>query len=198
MIAAAADVIASSGLVVFPTRCLYGIGGRAGDERAVKRIFAAKQRLEAKPLSVLIPDRDWLARLVADIPASAERLMDRFWPGQLTLVFEDAGTLPESLTAASGKIGIRLPHHPAATALVRAVGEPITATSANISGAPGVGRIPDLSARIAAAVDCILDAGELGPCPGSTVVDVTQTPVRVLREGVIPKGAVQTALNGSI
>ncbi|MFZ7125094.1 MAG: L-threonylcarbamoyladenylate synthase [Desulfobacterales bacterium] len=193
-ISRAAGVIAKGGIVVYPTRCLYGIGGLARSEAAVRRIYEVKGRSAAKPLSILIPDRDGLGRWVRDIPEAAEILMDRFWPGQLTLVFGDAGALPPVLTAATGKIGIRLPQHPVAVALVRTLNEPITATSANRSGMPGARRIEDLPDEVADGVDLALDAGKLDACPGSTIVDVTEFPPRILREGVVPASAIRAVL----
>jgi L-threonylcarbamoyladenylate synthase len=167
------------------------------DAAAVEKVFAAKNRSERKPVSILIPERAALDLLVASVTAEARGLMDRFWPGQLTLVFRDAGRLPDVLTAGSGKIGIRLPWHPVARDLVLAVGEPITATSANISGQPGARDIQDLSPSVAAAADIILDAGRLESCSGSTVVDVVESPVRILREGVIASGEIQEASTGA-
>lgn len=171
--------------MIFPTRCLYGLAARAASAGDVRRVFAAKGRAAEKPLSVLIPDRSHLDSLVRRVPAAAERLMERFWPGGLTLVFEDSGRLPDVLTAKTGKIGIRLPRHPAAVLLVRMLNEPITATSANISGAPGVHAVAGLAPELIESVDLILDAGVLELCPGSTLVDVTETPPRVLREGTV-------------
>ncbi len=182
--------------MVFPTRCLYGLAVRAMDSTAVGKVFATKNRPDRKPVSILIPERAHLDSLVASVTPEARGLMEAFWPGQLTLVFRDAGRLPEALTAGSGKIGIRLPWHPVARGLVLAVGEPITATSANLSGRTGTRDIKDLSPSVAAAADLILDAGRLEPCSGSTVVDIVESPARILREGVIASEEIQKALSG--
>jgi L-threonylcarbamoyladenylate synthase len=111
--------------------------------------------------------------------------MDAFWPGRLTLVFEARNSLPDQLTAQTGKIGIRLPGHPVAAAIARQVKGPVTGTSANISGQPGCCRAQDLDPAIAGQLGLILDAGTLIGGIGSTVVDVTSTPPQILREGAV-------------
>ena len=121
--------------------------------------------------------------LATDIPAPAKKLMNTFWPGHLTLVFKAKPHIPKQLTAGTGKIGIRIPIHPVARALVSQVDFPITGTSANLSGQPGCTRIEDLAASIRKNVHLILDAGPVKGGIGSTIVDVTQTPVAVLRQG---------------
>jgi L-threonylcarbamoyladenylate synthase len=116
--------------------------------------------------------------------------MEAFWPGRVTLVFDARDTLPDSLTAQSGKIGVRLPGHPVAAAMVRQVKGPLTGTSANLSGRPGCYRLPDLDPQIAGQVDLVLDAGTLQGGVGSTVVDVTGEPPRILREGQVTAGQI--------
>jgi L-threonylcarbamoyladenylate synthase len=185
VIQAAAAAIAAGKVVVFPTRCLYGLGANAFDAQAVEQVFALKQRPDNKPVLVLISSRREVSRLAARVPEVAERLMDAIWPGDLTLVFSARPEVSETLTAGTGNIGIRLPGHPAAAALVEAAGRPITGTSANLAGAPGVSRIADLPREIADHVDLILDAGPLKGGAGSTVVDVTVDPPRILRQGAV-------------
>jgi L-threonylcarbamoyladenylate synthase len=111
--------------------------------------------------------------------------MDQFWPGRITLVFEAEDTVPQYLTAGTGKIGIRQPEHPVAAALVKALEGPITGTSANRSGKSGCHRVADLDPRLARKLDLILDAGSLKGGSGSTVVDVTEAIPRILREGEV-------------
>ncbi len=191
VIQVAADAIAGAKVLVFPTRCLYGLGADAFDRDAVEKVFALKQRPENNPVLVLIRNRQEVSRLAAEVPETAKKLMDEIWPGDLTLVFFARPEVPEILTAGTGKIGIRLPGHPVAAALVEAAGRPITGTSANLSGRPGAARIQDLPAEIADNVDLILDAGPLKGGVGSIVVDVTVDPPRVLREGTVPASAIQ-------
>lgn len=181
----AARVVARGGVVVFPTRGLYGLGVDATDEAAVSRVYRIKRRPLSKPLPVLIAQPKDLERLVARIPPPAENLMARFWPGKVTLVFTSLPHINGKLTAQSGKIAVRLVSHPVAVALIKTVGKPITGTSANVSSRPGRARIDRLDAEIAAAADLILDAGALKGGMGSTVVDTTCEPPRILREGAV-------------
>ena len=181
----AADVIQRGGAVGFPTRCLYGLGADALNSEAVNRIFELKQRPSGNPILVLIDHTSQLQPLVKRIPALASDLIDHYWPGRITLVFEAADMLPVNLTAGSGKIGIRMPGHAVARALVNAVKGPITGTSANLSGSPGCFRVNDLEPQVARGLDLILDAGDLKGGAGSTVVDVSEDEMQILREGEI-------------
>ncbi len=178
-------MIRRGGVVCFPTRCLYGLGADAFDRNAVERVFEIKKRSKAKPLLVLIPDRDVLPAIAQEVSPAAVRIMDKFWPGKVSLVFKAQKRVPDNLTAMTAKIGIRLPGHPVAAALAEKVGRPITGTSANLSGQPGCSRIEDLAAGVLECVDMILDAGPLKGGIGSTLVDVTQNPPLVLREGEV-------------
>jgi L-threonylcarbamoyladenylate synthase len=197
VIGRAAEAIRAGGVVCFPTRCLYGLGADARNEDALRRIFEVKQRPPDMPLLVLISHSGQMAALAERIPAAARLLMDRFWPGRLTIVLPVLPNLPGLLTAGKGKIGIRLAGHPVARALVEAVGAPLTGTSANLSGGDGCRQIPDLDPRIAQGVDFILDAGPLKGGVGSTIVDVTGESPVVLREGEVPKHEIIAALKSS-
>jgi L-threonylcarbamoyladenylate synthase len=181
----AAQLIRKGGVVLFPTRCLYGLGADAMNPDAVNRIFEIKQRPKQKPILVLIHDQKELGRLVQEIPPAARRIMDGFWPGKVTLVFKAKADLPVALTAGTGKIGVRLCGHPVAAALAREAGCPITGTSANLSDHAGCSEISELDIQVAEKVDLILDAGPLEGGKGSTVVDVTEYPPIILREGAV-------------
>ena len=184
-IKAAAAIITKGGVVGFPTRCLYGLGANAFNSGAVERLYAIKQRPAQKPILILINHRAVLERLVRHIPPIASLIMDRFWPGRVTLIFEALPAVPESLTAGTGKIGIRQAGHPVAAALVKACQGPVTGTSANLSGSPGCRQIKDLDSQVANNLDLILDAGPLEGGSGSTVVDVTEDTPRILRVGQV-------------
>jgi L-threonylcarbamoyladenylate synthase len=181
----AADLIRQGGVVAFPTRCLYGLGAAALDSAALDRVIRIKQRPADNPILVLIDSRQWLKDLVIHVSPASEALMQAFWPGRLTLVFEAHKTLSRQLTADSKKIGVRIPGHAVAVALVKKVGSPITGTSANISGHPGCHRVPDLDPHIIKQVDMTLDGGTLESGVGSTVIDITEDPPRILREGQV-------------
>lgn len=181
----AASIIRNGGVVVYPTSLLYGLGVDATNHGAVSRVFSIKRRMASNPVSILINRKEDLADIVMAVPDAAKRIMDRLWPGKITLVFFASGNLPENLTAKTGKIGIRLPLHPVAKMLVDAAGTPLTATSVNLSGDPACDRTEEIPEAINRAVDLILDAGPLPGGAGSTVVDVTVCPPRILREGAV-------------
>lgn len=191
----AAGVLSAGGVIVFPTRSLYGLGVDAFNETAVEKLFRIKGRPAGKPVLVLIHDLGQLGSLVIDVPEAARHLIHRFWPGRLTLVFHARPSLPEGLTAGTGKIGVRLAGHPVAARLAAALGRPVTGTSANRSGRPGVSRVSELDPGIRDAVDLILDAGPLKDGAGSTVLDVTCDPPRILREGAVLASDIFSALN---
>jgi len=194
VIGRAEAVIRAGGVVCFPTRCLYGLGADALDPAAVERVYEIKQRPADMPLLVLISRSAQLSELAERVPHMAQLLMERFWPGRLTLILEARPHLPARLTAGSGKIGIRLAAHPVARALVEAHAKPITGTSANLSGGSGCRQITELDPRIARQVDLILDGGVLKGGVGSTVVDVTEEIPVVIREGEISRPEILAAI----
>ncbi len=195
MICQAAQIIHNGGVVVYPTRSLYGLGADIFNAKAVRRIYAIKKRPEHKPLSVLVKNRKVLETLVKTIPTDADLLIERFWPGKMTLVLEASNIVPDYLTAGTGKVGVRCPGHPVATALVKATTHPITATSANLSGCAGCAHVSRLDASVSSAADLILDGGMLCGGAGSTVVDVTADCPVILREGSITSRKILAALH---
>jgi L-threonylcarbamoyladenylate synthase len=196
IIAEAAAVINQGGVIAFPTRCLYGLGADAFNPDAVERMIQIKQRPDDKPILVLIDTRSRLESLVTHIPPAADAIMEAFWPGRVTLVFKARKMLAVQLTAHTGKIGVRLPGHPAASALVKHVKGPLTGTSANLSGRAGCHRAQDLEPKIAGQLDLILDAGSLMGGVGSTIVDVTVDPPRILREGQVTANDILNRVTG--
>ena len=185
LIVKAASVIRNGGIVLFPTRNLYGLAADAYDAEAVERIYKIKVRSAENPVLVLVDSYMMLSCIVRNIPLMAQKIMHTFWPGGITIIFEANDSLPSNLTAGTGKIGIRRPGHPVALALVRAVGGPITGTSANISGSSGCFRVSDIDPDVTDQVDMIIDAGDLKGGNGSTVIDVTEEPPVLIREGCI-------------
>ncbi len=177
--------IRKGGVVAFPTRCLYGLGADAFNPAALEKIFHIKERPLNKPLSILVARMENIPGLVTHIPGAALPIMEKFWPGQITLIFKANPKLPFILTGGSGKIGIRIPEHKVALALVKAANMPITGTSANISGMPGCSDIKKLDPLVAGKTDFILDSGKLKGGAGSTVIDLTAEPVKILREGEV-------------
>jgi L-threonylcarbamoyladenylate synthase len=190
----AGKVLSRSGVVIFPAKCLYGVAVNALDHTAVQKVFHLKQRPPSNPLLILVKDLQMLHTLVVEFPPSADRLIKAFWPGNLTLIFKARPHLPASLTAKTGKIGIRIPSHPVARALVNAVHFPITGTSANRSGRDGCTRISRLDPSIVEQADLILDSGMLKGGKGSTIADVSQKTVHIYREGEISAKKIKAAL----
>ncbi|MCG8684952.1 MAG: threonylcarbamoyl-AMP synthase [Desulfobacterales bacterium] len=190
----AGKILSNNGIVIFPAACLYGVAANALSPKAVEKVFHIKQRPKDNPILVLIRDTDDLNTLVKSVPKAAQRLMDRFWPGSITLIFEAANHISPILTAGTGKIGIRLPGHPIAQALVHAVDFPITGTSANLSGKPGCIDPYRLPASIVNEADLILDSGKVKGGIGSSIVDVTCNPIKIVREGAVSANDINLAL----
>jgi L-threonylcarbamoyladenylate synthase len=182
-------------LVVYPTETLYGLGADATNEAALERLVELKVRPAGKPISVLVSSREMLDRIAARVTPLAERLMTRFWPGPLTLVVAARAGVSEILTAGSGSIGVRLSSHPVATALVAALGRPLTSPSANPAGAEPSITIGQARAYFGDRVALYLDGGRLQGGVGSTVVDVTGEQLRIVRQGTVSRAALRAVLS---
>ncbi|MFC1866601.1 L-threonylcarbamoyladenylate synthase [Thermodesulfobacteriota bacterium] len=181
----AKKVLISGGIVAFPTESFYGLAVNAMNEEAIQRLFVIKKRRSDRPLLILIPSPEVLNQYVNHIPEIGYKLIKQFWPGGLTLLFEAGPNIPPLLTAHTGKIGIRMSSHPIATALSQSIGLPITGTSANISGEQASMKAEDVSGSLGNGVDLILDGGDTAGGKGSTILDVTVNPPKILREGMI-------------
>ena len=190
----AVRVMKAGGVIVFPTSGLYGLGVEAFNVAAIRKIFDLKGRDLQKPLLVLVHEMDAVRPLVDHVSPAAKRLMDHFWPGKLTLVFNASEKVPLELTAGTGKIGIRVVQHPVASALTGAMACPITGTSANRSGFSACSRIETLDASLKHGVDLVLDAGPLMGGAPSTVVDVTGNAPVILRSGAISPADIRDAI----
>lgn len=184
-VAEAARLLRDGGLVAFPTETFYGLGANAFDATAVSRVFRAKGRPADKPLLVLVDSVAMAETVAAEIPVRARRLMSRYWPGPLTLILPARPALPLALTAGTGTIGLRVPGHPVARALVRAAGCPITAPSANLHGGPSPRTAAEVLAGLGDRVDVILDGGPTPGGPASTLLDLTAEPPRIVRRGAV-------------
>ncbi len=184
-IARASRIILQGGVVAFPTETFYGLGADAGDVVALQKVFQIKGREENKPLLLLVAGRTWVQDLVKKISPAAEALIERFWPGPLTLVFEASAHLPPILTANTGKVGLRVSSHPVTQALVQAVGRAITGTSANLSGQASPSLAAQVSQALGKKVDAILDGGKTAGGLGSTVLDVSAVLPKIIRQGAI-------------
>lgn len=185
-------IVRAGGVIAMPTDSVYGLGAYAFDEAAVRRVCSIKGREEGKPILVLIADRSHLDRLVARVPFSAAVLMDRFWPGPLTLVLPASQRVPAALTGGMGTVGVRIPAHPLLLKLLRVTG-PLTGTSANRSGQSPARTAEEVEQSLGAEVDLILDGGPASVTRPSTVVEAGET-VRVLREGAVERASLEAVL----
>jgi L-threonylcarbamoyladenylate synthase len=194
VIAEAAAVLAAGGLVAFPTETVYGLGARGLHEHEVLRIFAAKQRPKGHPL-ILHVDGEAMARtLAASWPDRASLLARAFWPGPITLVVDRAAHVPDAVSGGLGTVGLRAPRHPVALALLRAVGEPLAAPSANAHTHISPTTAAHVVRSLGDAVDLVLDAGPCAHGIESTVIDVANDPPRVLRAGAASLEALRAVM----
>ena len=201
LITKAVHILEEGGVIAYPTETFYGLGADGHNETAIDRIFHIKGRDSNNPLSVIIGDMSILRNLAQEIPEVAARLMETFWPGALTLVFRASQNVSPRLTAGSEKIGIRISSHRIATALAKALQQPITATSANHSGASECTSAHEVIECIGHQIDVVIDGGLTAGGAGSTIIDITSNPPVILREGAISQVAIhktlQTAKKGS-
>ena len=184
-IARAAATLREGGVVAIPTDTLYGLAADPWNPAAVARIFAIKGREEDRPLPLVAANVTQVTRWIGEMDRVASRLAERFWPGPLTLVMRAPAELPSNVTAGGGTIGIRVPAHAVTIALCAAFDRPITATSANTSGQPATDRPDFVAEQLSMGLDVLLDAGITPGGPASTIVDVTQAEVRLLRAGAV-------------
>jgi len=193
----AADVLRSGGLVAFPTETVYGLGADATNESAVKNIFKAKGRPSDNPLIVHIANKNDVERLVSRIPPKAFLLMDKFWPGPLTLIMDKSHIIPDAITAGLDTVAIRMPCHHVALALIERSGLPVAAPSANTSGKPSPTNAEHVIDDLYGKVDVIIDAGSCGVGLESTVLDITADPPVILRPGGVTSEQLKEVL-GSV
>lgn len=180
----AVDILKSGGVVAFPTETVYGLGAIATDEEAVNKIFKAKGRPSDNPLIVHIGNKEEVAKYAADIPTQANELMDAFWPGPLTLIFNAIpGVIAPNVTPGVDTVGIRMPDHPIALELLRELQAPLAAPSANRSGKPSPTEALHVNEDLNGLIPLILDGGPTGVGLESTVIDMTVQPPTILRPG---------------
>lgn len=184
-------MVRRGGVLIYPTETFFGIGCSVCDAKAVAKVYAAKHRAARLPLPVLGANLEQLLR-VAEFPSGVEALAQRFWPGPLTLLLPARPCVPESITAGTGRIAVRVSSHPVARGLALAAGSALAASSANISGRPAVTSVQALDAELVAAVDAVLDGAPLpsGGLP-STLARLDADNVRILR--ILRAGAVSAA-----
>ena len=193
-IARAAAGIRSGEVVAIPTDTVYGLAADPFNEQAVEKVFAAKGRPADAPILVLVDSVAMAASLALNLPPLFHRLAQRFWPGPLTIVVDGAANVPHIVTAHTGRLGIRWPRAAIASALVAALGGPITATSANLSGQPESRSAKEVAASIS-SVSLILDGGPSLTARPSTVLSVSAKSWELIREGAIPRNELEEFLD---
>jgi L-threonylcarbamoyladenylate synthase len=180
------SILKQGGIVAFPTDTVYGLGASIAIDSAVEKVYRIKGRARNIALPLLLADFAQLETVAISIPASARLLVDKFWPGPLTLVLLKSDSVPDIVSGGGKTIAVRIPDHPIPTALARGIGTPIIGTSANLSGKPSTLTAEEVHAQLGDRVDFIIE----GDCPGgieSTVVDLSEETPVILREGAISR-----------
>jgi len=186
LVAEAARILGAGGLVAFPTETVYGLAADANNPSAVERLNRVKGRPPEKPYSIHLYEVAQIHAFVKEIPPMAKRLIERFWPGPLTIVMPAKGT---------GSVGFRLPNHPVAQAFLRQCQRPVVAPSANRSGVPPPTDGREVLEALDGQFDCLLDAGPTPLGRESTVVSVVGGRLEILREGAILPQAIWSVVN---
>lgn len=190
----AGTLLRRGGLVAIPTETVYGLAASALDDEAVQAIFAAKGRPQDNPLIVHVASKDWLSRYATEIPEAAQKLVDAFWPGPLTIVLPASPVLAPAVSAGLPTAGFRCPSHPAAHAILEAAGVPLAAPSANRSGSPSPTAAAHVLADLDGRVDAVVDAGDCPVGVESTVVALHDGVPRVLRPGGVTPAQLKEVL----
>ncbi|MEM2282840.1 MAG: L-threonylcarbamoyladenylate synthase [Candidatus Hadarchaeales archaeon] len=185
LIRQAAGLLREGGLVAFPTETVYGLGANALLERAVRRVFEVKGRPTTNPLTVHIADKDTFYSLVKSSPPLAERLIERFWPGPLTLLVPKSQLVPDAVTAGLPTVGMRMPSHPVSIMLITEAGVPLVAPSANLYGRPSPTSAAHVLEDLGGKIDAVIDGGEVEYGIESTILDLTSDPPTLLRPGPV-------------
>jgi L-threonylcarbamoyladenylate synthase len=169
--------------VAFPTDTVYGVGANAFERFAVQQIFALKKRPPDKALPVFIAQVHDLNLVARKVPNQAWLLLQQFWPGALTVVLPKVAALPDEVTAGGDTVAVRIPDHPVCLDLVAQVGRPLAVTSANISGQPTPATAQGVAQQLGPALPLVLDGGPSPSAQPSTIIDLSVSPPRLLRQG---------------
>jgi L-threonylcarbamoyladenylate synthase len=189
-----ASALMLGGIVAFPTETFYGLGARYDHLSALERLYALKGRPHDKAMPLIIGDRRLLSLITTSVPTAAERLMDRFWPGPLTLILPAQKNLSVHITAGTGTVAVRIPGKSFALTLVSSLDFPITATSANISSRPPADAAEGVSGYFGNSLDLIIDCGKTPGTLPSTIVDATGSRPVIVRQGVVSEDEITRAV----
>ena len=183
--ARAVEVLNDGGVLAIPTDTLYGLAACASNADAVHRIFEIKGRDRGAALLLLLGDPEDVSLYASSVPAAAWRLIERFWPGPLTIVLARTDRVPDALTGGRSTVALRVPDHPVPRHLARSLGTAVTGTSANLSGAEPARSAAGVARQLGGMLDMVFDGGTLPESPPSTIVDLSVSPPRVVRAGAI-------------
>lgn len=191
-------IMCGGGLVAVPTETVYGLAGNGLDEKAVAEIYEVKGRPEVKPLSLMVHDAASMERYCENVPPQAYTLAKKFWPGPLTIVMKAKPCVPEIVRAGGETVGLRCPDHPLTLELLEKSGVPFAAPSANPSGEPSPKNADSVLKYFDGKIDAVLDGGECGIGCESTLIDLSRTPYRILRQGALPADEIADAFVDSM
>lgn len=189
------EVLRGEGLVTLPTDTLYGVAADIFSEAALERLLALKARPHDKPIPIFIASIETLDLVARGVPLKARQLAKQFWPGPLTLILHASPDMPDMITAGTGTVGVRIPQLPLIEAILAAVEHPITGTSANRSGGNNPMTAQDVLKGLGSKFDLLLDGGKVAGGIASTVLDCTQSPFHIIREGAIGRGVIASLLS---
>jgi L-threonylcarbamoyladenylate synthase len=189
-----ASLLARDGVMAYPTETFYGLGAAAFSAKAVSRVFKLKGRDPGKPLSVIASDLDMVGEIAGALPPLFWTLAEEFWPGPLTLVLKASPALPDFLTGPGGSIAVRIPPLPWLRKLAYDISQPLTATSANLSGEPENSDPAGVVAAFGGKIELIVDGGTTPGGAPSTLLDLTSPEPRILRQGAVPEARLRAAL----
>lgn len=181
----AAAILRDGGLLGIPTETVYGLGANGLNEKAVAHIFEAKGRPQDNPLILHIPDASWLERYCKEIPLTAYQLAKAYWPGPMTMILKRKDIVPNAVTAGLDTVGMRCPAHPLCREIIAASGVPVAAPSGNTSGRPSPTTAQHMLEDMDGKINAIVDGGPCSVGVESTIIDLTETPARLLRPGGI-------------
>lgn len=190
----AAQIIRAGGLVAVPTETVYGLAGNGLNEKAVSEIYEVKGRPTVKPLSLMVPDESAMELYCEDVPPQAHALAKRFWPGPLTIVLKAKPEIPSIVLAGGTTVGLRCPDHPLTLSLLKSCGLPLAAPSANPSGEPSPKTAEQVLDYFDGRIDAVIDGGPCGLGRESTLIDMSRTPYKTLREAALHEETVAEAL----
>lgn len=190
----AAEIISKGGLVAVPTETVYGLAGNGLNEESVKEIYSVKGRPEVKALSLMVPGKEAMEQYCEAVPKAAVALAERFWPGPLTIILKSKNCVPEIVRAGGSTVGLRCPDHKLTLELLKSCALPLAAPSANPSGEPSPKNAAKVLEYFDGKIGAVLDGGECGIGTESTIIDMSQSPYRILRKGALAEGEISKAL----